>query len=270
MDPLNLILLIIVVIIGWRLRSLLGTRHDDEQPGSRADAYRLNRDAFDNKPESATQADQKDASQSHDQTNNETSEQANGEPAQDQTSERGEHKSQDKSQDKSEDTIIAMADKQAEEEARAPIEGGRGLAYLREVQPDFDESGFLDGAARAYEMILTAFAEDDLSAVMAFLGPDVESGFNAAIAARRDNGQQLVTRILRLDRPALDDARIEAGRVQLDVRFRAEIISFTQAADSPIDEDNLPPPASTHDIWVFERPLDTADPNWQLIATHGA
>ena len=51
MDPLNLILLIIVVLIGWRLRSVLGTRNDDEKPGQRADAYRLNRDAYENPPE---------------------------------------------------------------------------------------------------------------------------------------------------------------------------------------------------------------------------
>ena len=50
MDPLNLILLIIVALIGWRLRSVLGTRNDDEKPGSRADAYRLNRDAYENRP----------------------------------------------------------------------------------------------------------------------------------------------------------------------------------------------------------------------------
>ena len=243
MDPLNLILLIIVVIIGWRLRSLLGTRHDDEQPGSRADAYRLNRDAFDSKPKSASTLEPADGDETPEtgdaaqSTQDLTAETSSGEP----------------------DEVPAMS-----------AEGGRGLAYLREVMPDFDEGGFLDGAGRAYEMILTAFAEDDLSAVVAFLGPEVESGFDAAIAARRDNGQQLVTRILRLDRPALDDARIEAGVVQLDVRFRAEIISFTQAADSPIDEDNLPAPATAHDIWVFERALDSSDPNWQLIATHGA
>ncbi|MGB0478720.1 MAG: hypothetical protein ACPGJJ_05160, partial [Parvibaculales bacterium] len=53
MDPLNLILLIIVMLIGWRLRSVLGTRNDDEKPSRRTDAYRLNRDAYENPPEQA-------------------------------------------------------------------------------------------------------------------------------------------------------------------------------------------------------------------------
>ena len=44
------------VLIGWRLRSVLGTRNDDEKPGRRADAYRLNRDAYENPPEQASRA----------------------------------------------------------------------------------------------------------------------------------------------------------------------------------------------------------------------
>ena len=54
MDPLNLILLIVVIFIGLRLRSVLGMRDEDETPSSRKDAYRLNRDAFDHKEQLGT------------------------------------------------------------------------------------------------------------------------------------------------------------------------------------------------------------------------
>ena len=243
MDPLNLILLIVVIIIGWRLRSVLGTRNDDEQPGSRADAYRLNRDAFDNQPSgSAARSDKQELPPEIE-------------------SEIGQE-TQQKIEREIEQAAVRDGD-------AAPTEG-RGLAYLREVEPDFNEAQFLDGAGRAYEMILTAFAADDLSPVAAFLGAEVKQGFEAAIEARRSGAQKLDTRILRLDRPALEDARIEADMVYLDVRFRAEIISFTHAADVTPDEDNLPAPATAHDVWVFARPLNSSSPNWQLVATHGA
>ena len=229
MDPLNLILLIVVVIIGWRLRSVLGTRHDDEQSGGRADAYRLNADAFDREP-----SPEAEAAEAANQTQS---------------------------------PVAEPATEAAEGEVSAQ---GRGLAYLRDIDPAFDEAGFLDGAGRAYEMILTAFAEDDLSSVDAFLGSDVAEGFAAAIAERQAAGQKLDTRILRLDRPALDDARIEDGTVYLDVRLRAEIISFTHAADTPPHEEDLPAPNTTHDVWIFARPLDSDGPAWQLVATHAA
>lgn len=227
MDPLNLILLIIVMLIGWRLRSVLGTRNDDEKPSRRTDAYRLNRDAYENPPEQAKATA----------------------PAQE-----------------------AMGSDEASEEAvdEATTESpriGRGLAFFNDVDPHFDEAGFLDGAARAYEMILTAFANDDLTDVRGFLSDDVAAGFEEAIAARQAAGQKLETRILRLDRPALDDAEVEGDKVRLDVRLRAEIISASYLADSVLDEDNLPPPTTSLDIWSFEGTHNSANPNWQLVAT---
>ena len=243
MDPLNLILLIIVIFIGLRLRSVLGMRDEDETPSSRKDAYRLNRDAFDHKEQLGAPA-AKD--QRADEAAVETGLQ---EPAQASPAPHGEP---------------------AQEAAAGQDCEGRGLAFLRDIEPGFDEAGFLDGAGRAYERILTAFADGDLSGVRGFLGDDVAAGFDAAIAARQEAGQQLVTRILRLDRPALDDARIEADAITLDVRFRAELISFTCAQDAVIDEDALPAPATAHDVWSFARARHTSDPNWTLVATHNA
>ena len=248
MDPLNLILLIIVIFIGLRLRSILGMRDEDEQPGSRKDAYRLNRDAFENKKQNgqATRppADDQEAAVDEPQAAIEVSPEASPEAA-------------------------LQPDVEAAREPETQV-SGRGLAFLREVEPDFEEGGFLDGAGRAYEMILTAFAADDLAPVRGFLGDEVAAGFDAAIAARRDADQQLVTRILRLDRPALDDARVEENLISLDVRFRAELISFICAADATIDEDALPAPATAHDVWTFARSRDAEDPNWALVATHSA
>ncbi len=232
MDPLNLILLIIVVLIGWRLRSVLGTRNDDEKPGSRADAYRLNRDAYENPPSQAKPSAPPTANAAADKAEAET--------------------------------VMGDALDVTDEDA-APM--GRGLAYFNDIDPGFDEAGFLDGAARAYEMILTAFADDDLTPVRDFLGAEVAAVFEAAIAARQAAGQKLETRILRLDRPALDDAEVEGDNVRLDVRLRAEIISAAYAVDSPLDEDNLPPPTASVDIWSFEGTHNSATPNWQLVAT---
>jgi len=223
MDPLNLILLIIVMLIGWRLRSVLGTRNDDEKPSRRTDAYRLNSDAYENPPEQAKSSA--------------LAQEAMG------------------------------SDEASDEAATESLRIGRGLAFFNDIDPHFDEAGFLDGAARAYEMILKAFANDDLTDVRGFLSDDVAAGFEEAIAARQAAGQKLETRILRLDRPALDDAEVEGDKVRLDVRLRAEIISASYLADGVLDEDNLPPPTTSLDIWSFEGTHNSANPNWQLVAT---
>lgn len=244
MDPLNLILLIVVVLIGMKLRSILGFRDEDEKPGSRADAYRLNRDAFETKQKTKAPAPIEELEEDAPADGlQEAGAALEGQPA----------------------APSPSADGEALEET-----SGRGLAYLRSVEPDFDEAGFIDGARRAYEMILTAFADGDISGVKAFLGTDVASGFEGAIEARQEQGQQLITRILRLDRPVLDDARFENGKVQLDVRFRAELISFTASLEEMIDEAALPAPNTALDIWTFERAQGASDPSWALVATQSA
>jgi predicted lipid-binding transport protein (Tim44 family) len=220
-DPLNLILLIIVIFVGIKLRSVLGMRNDEDAGKSRRDAYGLNREALGKKKLAAAPVEKK--------------------PAPD---------------------LRLVETEPVEDLVQDPNEG-RGLAFFQAADPAFDADRFVDGAARAYEMILTAFAAERLEDVRDFLGADVYAGFADAISARQAEGQQLETQITRLDRPVLEDARIENGIVQLDVRYRAELISYLHTGATRDDAE----PAASVDLWTFERPLKSANPNWQLVAT---
>ena len=220
-DPLNLILLIIVIFVGIKLRSVLGMRNDEDAGKSRRGAYGLNREALGKKKLAAALVEKK--------------------PAPD---------------------LRLVETEPGEDLVQDPNEG-RGLEFFQAADPAFDADRFVDGAARAYEMILTAFAAERLEDVRDFLGADVYAGFADAISARQAEGQQLETQITRLDRPVLEDARIENGIVQLDVRYRAELISYLHTGATRDDAE----PAASVDLWTFERPLKSANPNWQLVAT---
>jgi len=230
-DPLNLILLIIVIFVGIKLRSVLGMRNDEDAGKSRRGAYGLNREALGKKQKAAVPSEAKSAPDLRlVETEPIETETAKTEPVEDLV------------QDPNE---------------------GRGLAFFQAADPEFDADRFVDGATRAYEMILTAFAAERLDDVRDFLGADVYAGFAGAISARQAEGQQLETQITRLDRPVLEDARIENGIVQLDVRYRAELISYLHTGATRDDAE----PVASVDLWTFERPLKSANPNWQLVAT---
>ena len=230
-DPLNLILLIIVIFVGIKLRSVLGMRNDEDAGKSRRGAYGLNREALGKKQKAAVSSEAKSAPDLRlVETEPVETETAKTEPVEDLV------------QDPNE---------------------GRGLAFFQAADPEFDADRFVDGATRAYEMILTAFAAERLDDVRDFLGADVYAGFAGAINARQAEGQQLETQITRLDRPVLEDARIENGIVQLDVRYRAELISYLYTGATRDDAE----PVASVDLWTFERPLKSANPNWQLVAT---
>jgi len=230
-DPLNLILLIIVIFVGIKLRSVLGMRNDEDAGKSRRGAYGLNREALGKKQKAAVSSEAKPTPDLRlVETDPVETETAKTEPVEDLV------------QDPNE---------------------GRGLAFFQAADPEFDADRFVDGATRAYEMILTAFAAERLDDVRDFLGADVYAGFADAISARQAEGQQLETQITRLDRPVLEDARIENGIVQLDVRYRAELISYLHTGATRDDAE----PVASVDLWTFERPLKSANPNWQLVAT---
>lgn len=230
-DPLNLILLIIVIFVGIKLRSVLGMRNDEDAGKSRRGAYGLNREALGKKQKAAVSSEAKSAP---DLRLVET------EPVETET-----------------------AKTEPVEDLVQDLNEGRGLAFFQAADPEFDADRFVDGATRAYEMILTAFAAERLDDVRDVLGADVYAGFADAISARQAEGQQLETQITRLDRPVLEDARIENGIVQLDVRYRAELISYLHTGATRDDAE----PVASVDLWTFERPLKSANPNWQLVAT---
>ena len=230
-DPLNLILLIIVIFVGIKLRSVLGMRNDEDAGKSRRGAYGLNREALGKKQKAAVSSEAKSAPDLRlVETEPVETETAKTEPVEDLV------------QDPNE---------------------GRGLAFFQAADPEFDADRFVDGATRAYEMILTAFAAERLDDVRDVLGADVYAAFADAISARQAEGQQLETQITRLERPVLEDARIENGIVQLDVRYRAELISYLHTGATRDDAE----PVASVDLWTFERPLKSANPNWQLVAT---
>ena len=230
MDILDLILVILVGFIFWRLRNVLGMRdEDDKDNGTRGKgAYGLHREAFLENDSDAPKADT----------------QSKKPPAQEQPAE---------------------SSSQAPSQEPAEI-GGRGLAVFRQHRPDFDEQQFLAGARRAYELVLQAFAAGDLSSVENFLSPDVRAGFAQAIAQRGQTGRSLMTEITRLERPILEDALIENGMVKLAVRYRAELISILLAAGETAPEPR-PNPTTSRDLWIFEQKLATPNAIWVLAAT---
>lgn len=123
-----------------------------------------------------------------------------------------------------------------------------GLLDIQLIDRDFDTPKFLAGAREAYERIITSFAKGDRAELRPLLSPEVYAAFDAGISTRSEPPATLVK---------LHDARIVGsalhGRMaEITVAFTAEFAN-----------------GNVTDVWTFERNLDSADPNWVLVATSG-
>ena len=152
--------------------------------------------------------------------------------------------------------------------ASVPVDtAGEHVNQICRADPSFDPSEFLDGARIAFEMIVTAFAKGDKSALRPLLSDEVFQQFVAAVDERTTAKESLETRILRLDSSAIVEAELLARTAQVTVKLVSQQINVTRAMDGSIVDGDPEHPIEKTDYWTFARDTRSADPNWVLVAT---
>ncbi len=146
-----------------------------------------------------------------------------------------------------------------------PLEAG--LVQIKMVDPSFSASGFLEGAAKAFEMIVAAYAKNDTDALKPLLSADVYARFAAAIKEREERGETMETELVVLKPPKLEGVEVRDNRATVDVRFQSEQVNVVKDKTGTVIEGDREHVDSVTDVWTFARDLATNDPNWALVAT---
>lgn len=154
----------------------------------------------------------------------------------------------------------------AQSRLRPAFEGpaAAGLEDIAQADSSFDPDRFLDGARKAYEMIVLAFAKGDRDTLKTLLAPNVYDRYEAAIARREAQGETVHTEVDRIRSAEIVGASHSAGKASVKVHFDAEIATETRDAGGQLVAGDFSRLSTVHEDWVFERRTDTADPNWVL------
>lgn len=146
---------------------------------------------------------------------------------------------------------------------------GQALLQMQSVDRGFVPGAFLDGAEKAFRMIVAAFAAGDRATLRSLLAADTYTAFESAIAAREAAGHQQRTEIRAIPSTTVESAAINGATATITVRFVSDQVSLT------VDR-NQTPVAGTDavteitDLWSFERDLSKPDPVWRLISARSA
>ncbi len=146
-----------------------------------------------------------------------------------------------------------------------PLEAG--LVQLKMADPSFSVARFLEGAAKAFEIIVAAYAKHDTDTLKPLLSDEVYGGFAASIQEREDRGETAETELVVLKPPRLDSLEVTDGRALVAVRFQSEQVNVIRAKDGTVIEGSRDHVESVTDVWTFARDLASRDPNWVLVAT---
>ena len=118
----------------------------------------------------------------------------------------------------------------------------------------FNHKEFLEGAKKAFEIIITAFNKGDKSTLKNLVSKDVYNAFEGAINSGSNNpNSQFYSLVI----DGVEDAKVEGGKISIAVNFTSEQI-LSDNEDSII---------KNKDTWVFEKPESSTGPAWLLVST---
>jgi predicted lipid-binding transport protein (Tim44 family) len=142
-----------------------------------------------------------------------------------------------------------------------------GLKNVIAVDPGFDPENFLSGARKAYEMVVTAFADGDRKALKQLLSREVYDGFVGAIAEREAREERVEHSFVGINKAEITEAATKGGLAHVTVRFVSSLISATRDKEGVVVDGDPTHVSEVTDVWTFAREVSSRDPNWKLVAT---
>ncbi len=146
-----------------------------------------------------------------------------------------------------------------------------GLLAISKLDRDFDPEPFLQGAKQAYEMIVSAFASGDRKALKDLLSREVFDGFTAAISERDGRGELVDQQFVGIKKADIVGAEVQNGAATVTVRFLSELITATRDKAGAVVGGDPQRISEVTDIWTFSRDVSNKraleNPNWRLVET---
>tara|TARA_A100000164_G_scaffold178248_1_gene158337 strand:+ start:222 stop:803 length:582 start_codon:yes stop_codon:yes gene_type:complete len=119
---------------------------------------------------------------------------------------------------------------------------------------DFDHKQFIEGAKKAFEIIITSFNNGDKKNLKNLVSKDVYTAFEKAIDEKQnDPSSQFYSLIVE----SIADAKVDSNTISISINF----ISEQMLGD---DEGKI---VKNKDTWTFEKPINSPSPIWILTQT---
>lgn len=141
------------------------------------------------------------------------------------------------------------------------------LEEISKKYPSFDFNNFVQGAEFAFPMVIEAFAEGDRDTLKNLLADNVYDGFEKAISARESAGETVETDIRSIEKMDVQAIDVKNDIIFITVRFVAKEVCVIRDKEGTIIAGDPEQQTEMNDIWVFGRKIDAEGPEWTLYET---
>ena len=173
----------------------------------------------------------------------------------------------------SDDKIVDLKSTNIDEEIADYVdeksEQFKTLSELKKLEDGWQVSHFVSGAKLAYEEILMAFENGDLSKIKKLSSKDVYTAFKEVIDDRNQKGLQVEAifggvRDIRIKDVKLNKKNLEAN---ITMVFQCDITYSIKDKNNKIIEGGPDKVKKQKDVWTFTRKMNSDIPNWYLTKT---
>jgi len=170
------------------------------------------------------------------------------------------------------DSVVALPDRNRARDAVAtrPLDDvEQALMDIKLADRTFETEHFVNGAKKAHELIVTAYARGDRETLRPLLNDEVFDAFEHGMKDRESRGETVKFTLVGYKDVKISHASLKGRLAEITVSFGVQFISATSKADGTVVEGDLSAVRDVTDIWTFSRDLRGSDPNWMLVATSG-
>ena len=146
---------------------------------------------------------------------------------------------------------------------------GQTLTQMTAIDRSFSPAGFLDGAEKAFQIIVHGFAAGDRGALRPLLGEETWKAFDLAITEREKAGHTQITEVRSIHGITIETAELTGSVASIGVRIVSDQVNMTQTQSGQVLAGTDAVTEIT-DLWTFERDLAQANPIWHLVAARSA
>jgi predicted lipid-binding transport protein (Tim44 family) len=146
---------------------------------------------------------------------------------------------------------------------------GQTLTQMTAIDRSFSAASFLDGAEKAFQLIVHGFAAGDRGTLQPLLGAETCKAFDLAIAEREKASHTQITEVRSIHSMTIETAELTGTVASIGVRIVSDQVNMTQTQSGQIlaGTDAV---TEINDLWTFERDLAQASPIWHLVAARSA
>ena len=134
--------------------------------------------------------------------------------------------------------------------------------------PNFEETNFLSGAKKAFEIILSAFSKADLETLEMLVNKNIYNKFKDIIEKRKEEGITAELDFIGFDKAEIVDAKISKNNIaKITVEFISQQVNLLKDKNEKIIEGDDQYIQTINDKWTFEKAITSTNPNWILVST---